>query len=504
MVAYVKGEKSGKYSRLAVIPGNCLFSKVDVLKPDDVTLFFMAEDRKLCTSFFYHKHKLVMILSAMRSYRDWLKEQFDFVYFEIGDNDERSYKEKIRSVMEEHGIRDLVTYDPGSKGFESTVSILCQENGYALEFVPSPGFVTTIDDFSEFRGEKDRVLMNNFYIFQRKRSGYLIDEDGKPTGGKWNLDAENRRALPASVPIPDILSTDRTIHTEEVIRLVDDKFPSHPGVSSNFYLPTTRRDALLWLDDFIENRLRYFGPYEDAIKKDDSFLFHSVLSPLLNIGLLIPDEVIDRSLGHYQKNKDSIPLSSIEGFIRQVIGWREFMMGMYHTGDLRGNFFGHHRKMNDKWYSGNVGIGPVDNVIGKVVRNGYCHHIERLMVLGNFMLLCEIDPDEVYRWFMEMFVDSYEWVMVPNVYGMSQFADGGTLSTKPYVSGSAYILRMSDHKRGEWCDIWDALYWRFIDRNRDVLSKNFRMGLMVATYDRMDHERKERLQLIAEKFLSDL
>jgi len=349
-----------------------------------------------------------------------------------------------------------------------------------------------------------KLLLNNFYISQRRKFGVLIDEEDKPEGGKWNFDPENRKPLPDYVNVPELIRVKRTSYTEDLINIVENTFPSNPGKSSDFYLPTTRKDAIQWLDDFIDKRLNSFGPYEDAIRKDESFLFHSVLSPLINIGLLTPDEVVGKILEHYKKNSDTVPLSSIEGFIRQIIGWREFMRGMYHASDLAGNYFSHHRKMDERWYTGELGIEPVDGLIKKLIKYGYCHHIERLMLLGNFMLLCEIDPDEVYKWFMEMFVDSYEWVMVPNVYGMSQFADGGTLSTKPYVSGSRYILKMSDYKKGEWCDIWDALYWRFISKNRDVLKGNFRMGMMVAAYDRMNDEKKKRLSLLAEEFLSTL
>ncbi len=506
----------GKYARLAIIPGNSLFYDLKALGPDEKTLFFMAEDKGLSTRFNYHKHKLILLFSAMRSYRDWLAEKFDIIYFEI-ENEEDSgninseiidipgaYEEKLLSVLDKYGIGKVVTYTFEDRDFADSISDVCSQKSIELETVDTPGFLTTIEEFHSYRNVKERLLMNNFYIFQRKRLGFLVDEYGEPSGGKWNLDAENRKSLPSSIEIPAVPSVNFTSHTRDVILLVDKLFSSNPGKVSGFYLPTTRKNALEWFDDFLEDRLRHFGPYEDAIKKDESFLFHSVISPLMNIGLLTPMEVVNKAIAYYNDNKDSIPLSSIEGFIRQIIGWREFMRGMYHGPDLRGNFFDHQRKLNEKWYDGTLGIEPVDCVIRKVVDKGYCHHIERLMVLGNFMLLCEIDPDEVYRWFMEMFVDSYRWVMEPNIYGMSQFADGGTLSTKPYVSGSAYILRMSDFKKSSWCDVWDALYWRFIDKNRDVLRKNFRMGMMVSVYDRMDEHKKNRLSVLADDFLDSL
>jgi deoxyribodipyrimidine photolyase-related protein len=500
----VKAPPQREYSRLVLIPGNCLFRDIRNLEPDGETLFFMAEDKGLCTRFLYHRHKLILLLSAMRSYRDWLAGEFDVFYYDIFEEVDLSYEEKLLFVLETYGISSVVTYVLEDREYEERIRGLCQDNGLMYTTVDSPAFMTTVEEFSAFREGKKKVLMNNFYISRRKSLGYLLDAKGNPIGGKWSLDVQNRHSLPKSIYVPDLPSVERSMHTLDVIEIVEDLFPSNPGNGKNFYIPTTREDALMWLDDFIENRLKYFGPYEDAIKKDEPFLFHSLLSPLMNIGLLVPAEVIGRALEYYEKNRDLVPLSSIEGFVRQVIGWREFMRGMYHGPDMKTNFFGHQRRLDSRWYEGKLGVKPVDCVISKVLEYGYCHHIERLMILGNFMLLCGIHPDEVYRWFMEMFVDAYQWVMVPNVYGMSQFADGGTLSTKPYISGSAYILRMSDHQRGDWCDVWDALYWRFIDKNRDILRSNFRMGMMVATYDRMENDKKRRMSVLAEAFLDDL
>ncbi len=491
-----------QYKKLVLIPGNCLFPDISSLGVDSETLFFMAEDIGLCTRYTYHRHKLIFLISAMRSYRDWLAQDFDVVYFNIEDDSKLSYEEKLTYVLKKCNIESIKSYTFEDRYFESIIRDICKKKYIFLDTVESPGFLTTIDGFMDHERNKKKLLMNNFYISQRKRMGHLLDNDGNPLGGKWSLDEKNRKSLPDSVNVPKLPSFTHSRNTKEVITIIDKLFTSSPGSSSNFYLPTTRKDALLWLEDFLEHRLEKFGPYEDAIRKDDSFLFHSLLSPLLNIGLITPNEVVLRSLENYDKNKDSIPLSSIEGFIRQIIGWREFIRGLYHRGGIAGNFFSHSRRLDKRWYNGTLGIEPVDNVIKKVCTYGYCHHIERLMVMGNFMFLCEIHPDDVYRWFMEMFVDSHEWVMEANVYGLSQFADGGMIATKPYVSGSGYILRMSDFDRGDWCDIWDALYWHFIDKNRDVLKKNFRMNMMVSSYDRMGEDKRSRLLMLAEDFLT--
>ena len=226
---------------------------------------------------------------------------------------------------------------------------------------------------------------------------------------------------------------------------------------------------------------------------------------MLNSGLLDINFVLDKTIVFY--NKNDIPLNSCEGFIRQIIGWREFIRGIYTvkgSEERTKNFWGFKRKIPKSFYDASTGILPVDDSIRKILKTGYAHHIERLMILGNFMLLCEFDPDEVYRWFMEMFIDSYDWVMVPNVYGMSQFADGGLMSTKPYISGSSYILKMSNYKKGEWSGIWDSLFWNFIDNHRDFFDKNPRMRMLVRNFDKMDIDKRTNLLKSAHSFLENL
>lgn len=259
------------------------------------------------------------------------------------------------------------------------------------------------------------------------------------------------------------------------------------------------------LDDFLKHRFQKYGVYQDAILRQDSFLFHSLLTPALNIGLLTPKEVVDRALKAADKNK--VPLNSLEGFIRQVVGWREFIRGVYvHAGRKQRtvNYWKHTRKIPETFWTGETGIEPVDVVIRRVLKTAYAHHIERLMILGNFMLLCEFDPDEVYRWFMELFIDAYDWVMVPNVYGMSQFADGGVMATKPYISSSNYVLKMSNFKKGPWCEIWDGLFWRFVDKHKKFFAANPRLNMMNRQLAKMKEEKKVRLFKAAEQYLESL
>ena len=226
---------------------------------------------------------------------------------------------------------------------------------------------------------------------------------------------------------------------------------------------------------------------------------------MLNVGLLTPIEILDQAVAYANKNK--IPLNSCEGFIRQILGWREFIRGVYQTKGTQErttNFWKLKRKIPKSFWNGTTGIAPIDITIKKVLATGYCHHIERLMVLGNFMLLCEFDPDEVYRWFMELFIDAYDWVMVPNIYGMSQFADGGLMATKPYISGSNYLMKMSDYEKGDWQFIWDGLFWRFMHVHRDFFLKNPRLGMLIKTFDKMPVAKQQQHLERAEKYLLQL
>ncbi len=492
-----------KKDRLIVLPGNCLFQHHDDLMPSDKDLFFLAEDYGLCTKYNYHKHKLLLILAAMRSYRDDLLKKHSVEYFELNsDNKNSSYQQKILNTINTYEIKKVVIYDNQSRYFIANIEKICRAKQLELTIKQPPMFLTSKENFSEYRSSYKRLLMNDFYILQRKRLNILVDENENPIYGKWNYDKDNRKKLPKSIVVPNLPKFSKTKHVLEVSDLINRFFADNPGSTQNFFLPTTRKQALLWLNDFLEYRLIGFGPYEDAISNKYNFIYHSLLSPLLNIGLLIPSEVIKSALDYCSSNE--VPIQSIEGFIRQIIGWREFIKGVYNTEDFSGNYFNHKNKLNIKWYKGGTGVGPLDYVIDKVIKYGYCHHIERLMILSNIMLLSEIHPVEVYRWFMEMFVDSYDWVMVPNVYGMGQFADGGKFATKPYISGSSYILRMSDFKRDEWCEIWDGLYWRFIEKNKNLFSQNKRMSLMVRLLQNIEQDKKRNMIKKAESFIEEV
>lgn len=460
---------------------------------------FFCEDRELCTHYRYHKHKIVFFLASMRQYAAELEEKgYEVHYFELS---KKGFFENLYSVVKQESIQRLLVFEVEDKFFEKKIQAFCRKQKLELETRESPKFLTTRTEFKEYLQGSSKPFMKTFYEGQRRRREILMDGD-KPRGGKFSFDEENRKKLPAKECPPELPEESHSVDVEDVKKLVDAEFPDHPGTTDTFWLPTTRTRALFWLRKFFQERFEKFGPYEDAITDKSDAVYHSALSPLLNNGLLTPDEVVDKALAHADEH--DIPLSSLEGFIRQIIGWREFIRGVYQNFSERQdseNFFGHTRQLTDAWYDGTTGIPPLDDAIKKAQRMGWNHHIERLMILSNMMLLCEIEPREAHRWFMEMYVDSADWVMGPNVYGMGQFSDGGIFATKPYICGSNYIRKMSAYPKGEWCDVMDGLYWRFVDRNREFYATNARAGMILGTLDRMNSERRKRIFAEAEDFI---
>lgn len=482
--------------KLQVVLGNQLFP----LKYYDLKIpFFMCEDRDLCTHFKYHKHKIIFFLSSMRHYAQELKtKKAKLDYYEL--EKKPHFFESLKKSIKSKKIKTIVIYEIEDKFFEKKIQDFCKKEKLELEIKTSPMFLQKREGFQDYLKSVKKPFMKSFYEAWRKETGVLM-EKGKPVGGKFSFDAENRKKIPKKhqVLISPLKNTKDEI-TEEVKALVQKNFKDHPGEVDNFWMAVDRKEALKRFNSFLKEKFEHFGDFEDAIDERDPFLYHSVLSPYINIGFITPDEVIKKV------EATDVPLNSKEGFIRQVAGWREFMRGIYQEYSEvqdKENFFKHKRKLNKHWYEGTTGIPPLDDAIKKSDELGYCHHIERLMVLSNIMLLCEIKPSEVHRWFMELFVDSSDWVMGPNVYGMAQFSDGGIFATKPYISGSNYILKMSHYKKGDWTNILDGLYWRFIDKNRDFFLKNYRMSMMVRLLDKMDKKKKEVIFSAAEKFLSE-
>ena len=381
-----------------------------------------------------------------------------------------------------------------------------ERTGIQVEVLPTPMFLNTDEENRTWRDGRKRWFMADFYKHQRRRLDILMDGD-EPMGGQWSFDEDNRKKIPKAMmaEIPTIPTFEEDEFDVRAAEHVEATYGNNPGRLGPSIYPTGHQDAAAWLDGFLQQRLVRFGDYEDAIAAGENWLWHGVLTPMLNIGLLTPGQVIEATMRHARRHE--IPINSLEGFVRQVIGWREFMRATYVDLGVRmrtTNHWGHRRPMPRAFYDGTTGIDPVDDVIRRILDTGYCHHIERLMVLGGFMFLCEIDPDEIYRWFMEMFVDSYDWVMVPNVYAMSQNADGGLITTKPYFSGSAYVKKMSNHRNGDWNAVWDGLYWRWILDHAEELGKNPRWAMMCATARRMDPAKQASHREHAEHFLASI
>jgi deoxyribodipyrimidine photolyase-related protein len=487
--------------RAILILGNQLFSTA-LLKErmPEISLVFMREDAELCTHFKYHKQKIHFFLSAMRKHRADLESSgFDVCYQELSDTSE-SYDVALKRFIGSKKITELHCFEIEDKFFESRIVALCDKLKVKLVLETSPMFVTTRDDFKKYLGTVKRPFMKSFYEKQRKRLKILVEKDGSPSGGKWSFDEDNRKPLPknyVAYPMP-ALSVDPI--DRKVTKLIEKRFSDHPGDLTNCWLPTSRTAALGWLDQFLEERFFEFGPYEDALSTRFPFVNHSVLTPFLNTGLLCPDEVIARALKVGKKMK--VPMNSQEGFVRQVIGWREFVRGIYQNFSEKqdtSNFWKHERKLTEHWYNAKTGIPPLDDVIQKTLKFGYAHHIERLMIVGSLMLLLEIHPHEAHRWFMEMYVDSSDWVMGPNVYGMALFSDGGIFATKPYICGSNYYRKMGGYKEGDWSVEVDGLYWSFVDKHRVFMGRNPRLSMMVKTFDKMDSSKKQQLLLAAQR-----
>lgn len=484
--------------RAALIYPHQLFPEHPALSGADHCV--LVEEPLLLTQYRFHRQKLILHRASMQHFADQLRRQKRQVrYVECGELDSTG---DIAGVVAQLGATHVQFVDPCDDWLQQRLTAALAAARINFTVLDDPHFLTPGPLFEEFAAGRKRSFFTDFYIRQRKRLGLLLDKRGQPLGGKWSYDPENRKKLPGDAVIPAVAWPKPNAHVREARDYVRAQFPQAVGDADTFHYPVNPAQARAALDDFLDHRFAQFGQYEDAIHADETFLFHSLLTPALNIGLISPQQVIAAAL----QRADRVPLNSLEGFVRQIIGWREYMRGVYRLYGRRQrtrNFWNHRHPMPAAFYDGTTGIEPVDLVIRRVLRHAYCHHIERLMILGNFMLLCEIDPAAIYQWFMELFIDAYDWVMVPNVYGMSQHADGGLITTKPYLSGSSYVLRMSNYHKGPWCPIWDALYWRFIDRHREFFAANPRMSVMVAQCDRMGGRLDEHLRT-AEQFLTRL
>ncbi|MBC7650382.1 MAG: cryptochrome/photolyase family protein [Deinococcales bacterium] len=474
------------------------------------TPVFLVEEWLYFNQYKFHQQKIVLHRASMQFYKQWLIQQgFDVTYIEAIDE-----KCDSRKLLQHLALQEKTTIhyaDVVDNWLEKRLLNTAKKLNLQLVKYTTPNFLNKLTEVADFFDKKATYFQTDFYTWQRKQRQILLEKDGKPLGGKWTFDADNRNKFAKNEIVPTYPFPNENEFVKEARTYVAAHFNHNYGNAAspfkvlNSFYPTTFTEAENWLQSFLQQRFSKFGIYEDAMVAKESILYHSVLTPMLNIGLLTPQQILDATLDI--ASTQDIPLNSLEGFIRQIMGWREFIRIVYEReGTLQRtkNYWGFSRKIPGSFYNGTTGIVPIDNVIKKLLQSGYNHHIERLMVLGNFMLLCEFDPNEVHKWFMEMYVDSYDWVMVPNVYGMTQFADGGLMTTKPYISGSNYIMKMSDYEKGDWQAIWDGLFWRFMHVHRSFFLQNPRLGMLIGTFDKMSEEKRQNHLNNAEAFLNQL
>jgi deoxyribodipyrimidine photolyase-related protein len=479
--------------RAALVLGTQLLARHPAVEDPRTDVVLVVESAALFERLPYHQIKIAFLLSAMRHHvRDL--EARGVAVRTVALDEGLGFAEGVATLVRRHGVTELTWMRAADRGTDDRLARLCGRLGIAADPVPDASFLTPEAVVDAWYAEHPQSRMEDFYRWQRQRLDILMDGD-TPVGGQWNFDHDNREPLPrGGIEVPALPAPRHDDLTRATIDEVRARFADHPGDARDLWLPVTRRSALRWLQRFVEERLPQFGRYEDAMHRDEPVLFHSVLTPMLNVGLLTPAEVVDAAL----ERGDEVPLASLEGFVRQIVGWREHMRGMYrgHPELEHANALELTRELEDWWYT-LEGVPltlpePVRVVLQRVHALAYAHHIERLMVLGSWMLMQGYAPASVNRWFLSLFVDAYEWVMVPNVMGMSQFADGGLVGTKPYVSGGAYLQRMgrwwSSDRAARDSAMTDA-YWAFLERHEPVLRHNHRLSRPLA---QMRQRRAER------------
>ena len=462
---------------------------------------WMAEVDEESEAVWSHKQKIVLFLSAMRHFAAALRDRgIPLDYRELDAVGGASFSSALRETLQSVRPESVQVTRPGSWSVLRSIEAVCDEEGLPLKLWEDSHFFTTPEDFSDFASHRKSVRMEYFYRGLRKRFGILMEADA-PVGGVWNFDKENRKAFPKSGPRAPYGGHRRAVDTitEEVMALVGLRFSDHPGSLENFNWAVTREQALLDLNAFIEERLAHFGDHQDAMWRDEPWLFHSLLSASLNLKLLNPREVISAAESAYEKGL--APLASVEGFIRQILGWREYVRGIYwcHMPDyLEKNTMGASADLPGFFWNGDTEYECLRQSIGQTLSHGYAHHIQRLMVTGLYALLMGVHPKRVHEWYLAIYVDAVEWVELPNVLGMSQFADGGLMASKPYVATGKYIQRMSNYcqacpknpekRTGEDACPFTTLYWDYLMRHETDLKGNQRMQLQLRNLNNLSDE----------------
>ena len=479
-------------------------SVLDGINPNDILLFYEPID-----TFYeikHHKQKIALLVSALRHFIKKINHK-NVIHQKIEKNNKHDLLKLLKKLISEKNLNKIIVSKPSDFKIYKDLLFFSQSNNIELEILEDKKFISNEEDFTDWASDKKTRIQEYYYRWLRKKYDIFMNEEGKPIGDKWNFDKDNRKGikqLQSDIPVRKKLASDQI--TFDAMVDVEECFPNSIGTLEDFNWATTHEEAENLLDDFIERYLLNYGSFQDAINKENTFMFHSLLSPYLNCGLLDPKICIEKAEKKYYESNGEIPINSVEGFIRQVLGWREFIKGVYWENMPKYknlNFWSHKGKLNSNWYEGTTGIPPLDDAINESSKFAYSHHINRLMIIANLMNLTGINPNEMYRWFMEMYIDSYDWVMVPNVYGMGSYADGGIFSTKPYICGSSYMLKMSNYKKDEWCDTVDGLYWRFVEKNINFFKANPRLAVMTRSLEKMNKERKKDIFKKAEIFIKE-
>jgi len=486
-------------------------SALDGVGPGDAVL--MAEVADETRYVRHHKQKIALVLSAMRHFAAELREEgiaVDYVRLDDPGNT-GSFSGELARAVARHRPECVVVTEPGEWRVREMMLGWSEALGLPVEIRDDDRFFCSRADFARWAEGREALRMEFFYREMRRRTGFLMEEDA-PVGGKWNFDPENRKSLPAKFRPPERLRFAPDSITHDVMALVASRFGDHFGDLDTFGWAVTRREALEALGDFIENCLPAFGDYQDAMKSGAPFLYHATLSPYLNLGLLTPHEACVAAERAWRAG--AAPINAVEGFIRQILGWREYVRGVYWLkmpGYAETNALGATRPLPWFYWSGETRMNCIRNVVAETKRNAYAHHIQRLMVTGNFALLAGIAPRAIEEWYLVVYADAYEWVELPNTPGMAIFADGGVLGSKPYAASGAYIDRMSDYCKG--CDFdvkaksgakacpFNYLYWNFFLQNRDRLPVNPRLSMPLKTLDAMSAERRAEIARDAAAFL---
>ncbi len=498
--------------------GDQLSHQLSSLKGTDPKhdLILMAEVQDEATYVPHHKKKIAFLFSAMRHFAEELKGSgWRVDYRKLEDKDNRgSFTGELERAIKKYKPQRIVVTEPSEWRVLQAVESWEDKFSLPVEIREDTRFLSSIGEFKEWAKGRKQLRMEYFYREMRRKTGLLMNGD-KPEGERWNFDAENRKPAKSDLfmPSPKRFDPDRT--TKQVLKLVGKRFGGHFGDLEPFWFAVTRKDAEAALDHFIKDALPSFGDFQDAMLIDERFLFHSVTSLYLNCGLLDPLDICRRVEKAYKKG--SVPLNAAEGFIRQIIGWREYVRGIYWLkmpGYVEENFFGHDRPVPDFYWTGETDMACLRAAITQTKEEAYAHHIQRLMVTGNFAMLAGVDPRALHEWYLIVYADAYEWVELPNTLGMSQFGDGGLLASKPYAASGAYINRMSDYckscaydvkqRTGEKACPFNALYWDFLTRNRKKLGDNRRMGPIYRTYDKFDADEKRRITISAKTFKKTL